>query len=88
MTLIRQDGKPVPFGATVSQLASEQEDENTAIVGDGGETYLSGLPAEGKLIASWGKQGSQKCVVTYKLNITKEDTSLMTLQAKCLPGQE
>ncbi|NTZ46215.1 fimbrial biogenesis outer membrane usher protein [Lelliottia aquatilis] len=85
MTLLRADGKPVPFGASVSQLASDQEDENTAIVGDSGETYLSGLPEEGKLIASWGKQGSQSCVVTYKLNITKEDNSLMTLQAKCLP---
>ncbi|MFU2316445.1 fimbria/pilus outer membrane usher protein [Rahnella sp. PCH160] len=88
MTLIRPDGKSVPFGAVVSQLASDQEGENTAIVGDGGETYLSGLPEEGKLIASWGKQDGQKCVVTYKLDITKLENALMTLQAKCLPGLE
>lgn len=85
MTLLRSDGKPVPFGATVSQQGGDQEDDNTAIVGDGGETYLSGLPEEGELIAVWGAKDNQKCVVTYKLNIKEESNSLMTLQAKCLP---
>ncbi|PKE31772.1 fimbrial assembly protein [Rahnella sp. AA] len=85
MTLVRSEGKPVPFGATVVLKASESEVDNTAIVGDGGEVYLSGLPESGKLIASWGKQENQKCMVTYKLNITQQENALMTLQAKCLP---
>lgn len=86
MTLMRPGGKPVPFGATVTQLADQQGEENAAIVGDGGETYLSGLPKDGELIASWGKQDGQKCVVTYKLDTTKIVNSIITLLVNCLPG--
>lgn len=86
MTLMRPDGKPVPFGATVSQTTGDQSNANAAIVGDGGETYLSGLPKEGELIASWGKQDNQRCVITYKLDTSKISNSLMTLLVNCLPG--
>lgn len=86
MTLVRSDGKPVPFGATVALTTSEPDVDNTAIVGDGGEAYLSGLPESGDLRASWGKQDNQNCVVSYKLDTTKEEISLMILQAKCVPG--
>jgi outer membrane usher protein len=44
MTLT-QNGKPLPFGATVTTDDKDSE----FIVGNDGQTYLSGLPQHGKL---------------------------------------
>jgi outer membrane usher protein len=49
MTLMH-NGKPVPFGATVSQKAG-----NSTIVGDDGQAYLAGLPLSGMLEVQWGE---------------------------------
>jgi outer membrane usher protein len=51
MTLIRADGKPVPFGATVVNDADP--DAGSSIVGDGGQVYLAGLSSEGTLKVQW-----------------------------------
>ncbi|EGI6673240.1 fimbrial biogenesis outer membrane usher protein, partial [Escherichia coli] len=49
-------GKPLPFGSVVS--LSNSEIENTGIVGDEGRVYLAGIPENGKLNVSWGKNRS------------------------------
>lgn len=64
MTLTRADGRPVPFGAIVT-LAGAGGDGS--IVGDGGQLFLAGMPANGMLHVQWGKQPDQQCQVVYSL---------------------
>jgi outer membrane usher protein len=87
MTLLRSGGTPVPFGATVIQVGGEEDEQNdnTAIVGDAGEAYLSGLPEEGKLLAQWGKGPDQRCEITYKLNPKDLIDTLLAIKADCKP---
>jgi outer membrane usher protein len=67
MTLTRQNGKPVPFGA-VAYLAGEKGQEDASgIVGDGGQVYLTGVPEEGAVDVSWGKSADKQCQVHYHL---------------------
>lgn len=63
MTL-KQGTQPVPFGALVTV---EGDDDNSGIVGDDGQVYLSGLPRKGKLRASWGEKGTEQCRVSFNL---------------------
>lgn len=56
-------GRPLPFGSVVT-LSGDDGGQNTGIVGDAGQVWLSGLPSEGKLTASWG-QG--QCGATFNL---------------------
>lgn len=65
MTLSRINGKPVPFGATVT-IAT---DRNSAgfIVGDQGQVYLTGLENSGVLIARWGTDNDEQCRINYRL---------------------
>ncbi|EIL0863427.1 fimbrial biogenesis outer membrane usher protein [Salmonella enterica] len=60
--LTTQEGKPVPFGATVSITG---EGTNTSIVGEGGEVYLTGLESRGGLLAQWGN--GKQCRAGYNL---------------------
>ncbi|MGE8030515.1 fimbria/pilus outer membrane usher protein [Enterobacter mori] len=48
-------GKPVPFGAVVAL------DTTTAIVGDGGEAYLTGLHDKMTFSVQWGEAAEQQC---------------------------
>ena len=48
-------GKPVPFGAVVAL------DATTAIVGDGGEAYLTGLHDKTTFSVQWGEEAEQHC---------------------------
>ncbi len=52
------DGSSPPFGATVRN--TKQQD--TGIVNDGGNVYLSGIQAGEQMVVSWG--GSERCVLT------------------------
>lgn len=56
-------GKPVPFGAQVSESANQ----GSGIVSDDGVVYLSGLPLSGTLEVSWGAKSGQSCTVDYTL---------------------
>lgn len=63
MLQMTHNGKPLPFGATVST----GESDNAGIVGDNGEVYLSGLPLHGKLKAQWGNSADKQCRAHYEL---------------------
>lgn len=54
VTLLRQ-GKVVPFGAVIAL------DNTTAIVGDEGEVYLSGLRGKTAFSVQWGETPEQQC---------------------------
>lgn len=76
MTLTH-NGKPLPFGATVTS------GESGSIVGDDGQVYLSGLPLSGKLQAQWGKDAGQQCVVSYHLPKKAIEETLIQTAADC-----
>lgn len=86
MTLTRSDGKPVPFGTTVTLVS---DDKNTSpqagIVGETGSTYLSGLPEKGQLIAQWGKDAGQQCRVDYQLTPQQLEETLPVITNICKP---
>lgn len=65
MTLQRNNGQAVPFGATVSDAANPGE--SGFIVGDAGQVYLTGMADSGKLLVQWGKGSDSQCQVSYQL---------------------
>lgn len=65
ITLSKGD-KKLPFGTLVSVVGDDNTD-NTGIVGEGGQVYLSGLPDTAILSAKWGSSISQQCKVRYSL---------------------
>lgn len=89
MTLKRPDGRPLPFGTTVALLTEAAEGEksndsiNTGIVGEQGETFLSGLPEKGQLMAQWGNSPDQQCQVSYQLTQQQIAMPIPTLAAIC-----
>lgn len=58
---LRHNGKPLPFGTTVTG------GNNSSITGDNGQVYLSGLAPQGTLKAQWGRTAAEQCTVTYKV---------------------
>lgn len=68
MTLKQRDGKPVPFGAMASPAGEKDtKDSYAAIVGDGGQVYLSGMPEKGSLLVKWGTGSAGQCTVHYEI---------------------
>lgn len=70
--------KAVPFGAIVSV---KNGSNNTSIVGDNGEVYLSGLEPKGKIQVQWGN--SEKCESDYNLGTKNINTGISTLTLLC-----
>ena len=60
MTLLYA-GKPVPFGAVVAL------DNTTAIVGDDGEVYLTGLSGKTTFSVQWGEERDRQCQGTLDI---------------------
>jgi len=81
MTLTRENGQPVPFGATVT-LAT---DKNSAgfIVGDQGQVYLTGLENSGALMARWGLEANEQCRVNYVLHAAEADSGVVLSNEIC-----
>ena len=83
ITLTQPTGKPVPFGAVVSVVGQAEMQIGSGIVGDGGETYMTGLPAQGQLQVQWGKGQQQHCLVDYHLPEKKGDAGVYTVKSVC-----
>lgn len=82
MTLLKMDGAPVPFGATVSDPA--QKTAQGFIVGDSGQVYLTGLAERGTLTVKWGNEPHQACQVAYSLPAQQaENAVIKQLDARC-----
>ena len=75
------DGKPVPFGTTVT----EHDSDSTGIMGDGGQVYLAGLKPQGTLKAQWGNTADTQCTAPYRLSVPKDDgkVHVVTAQVNC-----
>ncbi|MFJ3458600.1 fimbria/pilus outer membrane usher protein [Scandinavium goeteborgense] len=81
MTLLRQGGAPVPFGAMVSD--DTQKTSQDFIVGEDGQVYVTGLSEKGKLHVQWGKGDDEQCQVNYSLPEGKPESGVLTVDAKC-----
>lgn len=80
MLVMAHNGKPLPFGSTVSTGDSD----NAGIVGDDGQVYLSGLPLTGKLKAQWGEGPDKQCSAHYEL--PKDSLTRAIVRATVLCG--
>lgn len=67
ITLQQSGGAPVPFGAVAALDGDGSGEQNSGIVGDGGQLYLSGLPEQGQLRVQWGRDAARQCRVSYNL---------------------
>ncbi|MGY1878545.1 MULTISPECIES: outer membrane usher protein [Pseudomonas] len=83
------DGSAPPFGATVKNL----KQQDTGIVNDGGNVYLSGIQPGAQMTVSWG--GAERCTLTLPA-VLPADALTDALQLGCrmvandqsLPEQE
>ena len=82
MKLLRtpvRNGNPVPFGAMVIAVGSQ----NSSIVADNGQVYLSGMPLTGKIRAKWGDAANASCVADYRVAAENPQQLLSQLTAEC-----
>nr|WP_189636461.1 fimbrial biogenesis usher protein [Serratia quinivorans] len=79
ITLTQRNGKPVPFGAMVTDEAGK-----TGIVGDSGQVFMSGLMPQGKLQVMWGQASNQQCAVSYALGEGSENRGISYARAGCV----
>ena len=70
------DGSSPPFGATVKNL----KQQDTGIVNDGGNVYLSGIQRGEQMVVSWG--GAERCMLTLPA-ILPVDGLTDALQLRC-----
>ncbi|HDC4393721.1 TPA: fimbrial biogenesis outer membrane usher protein [Enterobacter cloacae] len=88
VTLELPQGK-VPFGATASLKDHPAGEENSSIVGDAGQVYLSGLPERGELRVSWGDGPDSQCRAAFDLKDTKStpERPVREITIRCVTTQ-
>ncbi|HAP0938286.1 TPA: AfaC-I/III family usher protein [Escherichia coli] len=83
VSLARQDGTPLPFGAVVTvEGEAGQAAGSAGVVGDRGEVYLSGLKESGKLKAQWGE--NSLCHADYRLPEEKGPAGIFLTRTVCM----
>ncbi|HAM3279623.1 TPA: fimbrial biogenesis outer membrane usher protein, partial [Escherichia coli] len=81
LRIFDSNNMPVPFGAVVSLEGGE----NSGIVADNGEVYLSGLSDKGVLYIQWGKGIERQCKANYSLDKNiPNDYGLYKTKVRCL----
>lgn len=70
------DGSSPPFGATVKNM----KQQDTGIVNDDGNVYLSGIHAGQQMVVSWG--GVKRCTLTLPV-VLPADSLTDVLQLRC-----
>ncbi len=71
------DGSYPPFGAQISN----ERGQNTGIMSEDGQAYLSGIKANEVMVIKWG--GDQQCKLHFPAQL---DASINTLLLQCEPG--
>lgn len=77
MTLKREDGSAIPFGA---QVTVNGQDGSAALVDTDSQVYLTGLADKGELTVKWG---TQQCRVHYQLPAHKGIAGLYQMSGLC-----
>lgn len=75
---IKKQGIPLLFGTMVTA------GNESGIVGDGGQVYLSGLPVKGKVKAKWGDQDDETCRAEYIIQEKSKKQPIITQEISCL----
>ncbi|MCT4706575.1 fimbrial biogenesis outer membrane usher protein [Enterobacteriaceae bacterium H16N7] len=88
MMTIAFNGKPVPFGAVVTQSSDNADVKRNSIVGDAGEVYLVGLADKGQLLVKWGDAKNKRCTVDYALDNTDTRADIVFLNGICKPAMQ
>lgn len=70
----------VPFAARV-KIRKADGSSVSGITGEDGDVYLSGLPAQGRLQAVWGKGAQEQCEADF--SIPPEQQGLITFPLMC-----
>lgn len=78
MTLTRRDGRPVPFGAIVTD---DKNAKTTSIVGDGGQVYLAGMSLQGSATVKWG--ANKQCHTRWQLPESTSSSAIVEVNASC-----
>lgn len=78
MTIIRNDGHPIPFGAMVSTPGKQNRG---FIVGDAGQVFLTGVDPQGTLDVKWGQTASEECHVKY--SIPENEDHIINITQHC-----
>lgn len=75
----------IPFGAIASLIEQKDGEENSAIVGDGGQVYMTGLPESGRIRVKWGNAASQSCMASFDLSklVLSSDIALRQMTLNC-----
>ncbi|MGE9552894.1 outer membrane usher protein FimD [Erwinia amylovora] len=81
MFTVTHDGRPVPFGATVT----EKNSGVTGIADDIGEVYMTGVPLKGLLDIVWGQGSQATCHIPYSLPAGSEKLPVVQLALECNP---
>jgi outer membrane usher protein len=82
ITMMTAENRPVPFGAVVS-AASGEDNIASGMVGDGGQVYMTGLPAQGTLQVQWGRQEGEQCRIHYQLPAAEPKSGIVMLNSSC-----
>ncbi|EEW9498381.1 aggregative adherence fimbria II usher protein AafC [Escherichia coli] len=83
VSLTRQDGSSLPFGAIVTLEGKPGETSGSAgVVDDKGRVYLSGLSETGKLKAQWGE--NSLCHADYRLPEEKGPAGIFLTRTVCM----
>ncbi|EBQ2673795.1 fimbrial biogenesis outer membrane usher protein [Salmonella enterica] len=78
MTLTRSNGNAVPFGAMVSI-----SDQNSSIVSEGGQVYLTGIDNSGTATVKWGQNAQQQCKIKWQIPATNTISGIIELNSLC-----
>jgi outer membrane usher protein len=80
LTVMRENNKPVPFGAIATLNGSSL---NTGIFGDNGTVYLTGVSSKSRIKIRWGKDKGQSCDIDITLPPNKSRTGIYKLKTQC-----
>ncbi|WDZ51807.1 fimbria/pilus outer membrane usher protein [Acinetobacter vivianii] len=78
-----QDGSAPPFGATIFTAAGKK----AGLVGDDGQTWLSGMNANEKMQVRWNSATQCEIDLPSQLNITNETALLLTCNAVAISDE-
>lgn len=80
LTLVRSGRQTVPFGAMATL---QGRNGPSAIVGDDGQVYLTGMPQAGTLEVVWGSDDQQRCTADFTLPTAPGTAPVILLQSVC-----
>ncbi|WP_313081598.1 fimbria/pilus outer membrane usher protein [Atlantibacter sp.] len=80
LTLVHSGRQTVPFGAMATL---QGRNGPSAIVGDDGQVYLTGMPQAGTLEVVWGSDDQQHCTADFTLPTAPGTGPVIQLQSVC-----